>query len=371
MPTLSISARFEAVASDAILYDGTTAHRHLVTVEPFAGSLRLSASAGWQDNIDAALLRRFDDIDGRPRLGRSDIAGWRLLLAHPLDPALLALLPSEDRYGRWIDRVGLVPALIVCAVIAGLVVVVGHLAPAWLAPVIPRSWERNLGEAIVGDFGTRRCRNPAGQRALDALVERLEPGATAMGPNQVRIAALDIGLFNAAALPGGHIVLFKGARAETGIDGAAGVDEVAGIVAHEIAHVRRRHVTQALVRELGIGALIRLFAGGIGASAESLVGLSYTRANEAQADADAIAMLKRAAISPRPTAQLFTRLAKQDGGGKGYAVEFLESHPRTGTRAASFAAAFDSNARYRPALDKAQSAALFSACAKPAQAPRR
>ena len=184
MPTLSISARFEAVASDAILYDGTTAHRHLVTVEPFAGSLRLSASAGWQDNIDAALLHRFDDLDGRPRLGRSDIAGWRLLLAHPLDPALLALLPSEDRYGRWIDRVGLVPALIVCAVIAGLVVVVGHLAPAWLAPVIPRSWERNLGDAIVGDFGTRRCRNPAGQRALDALVERLEPGRPRPAPGR-------------------------------------------------------------------------------------------------------------------------------------------------------------------------------------------
>lgn len=343
------------MASDAILYDGITAHRHLVTAEPLANSLRLTAANGWQDIVDAALLRRVDDIDGRPRLGRSDIAGWRLLLAHPLDPGLLALLPSEARYGRWIDRVGLVPALIMCAVIAGLAVVVGHLAPAWLAPVIPRSWERNLGDAIVGDFGTRRCRNPAGQRALDALVERLEPGATAPGPGQIRIAALNVDMFNAAALPGGYIVVFKGV-----IDKANG-DAMAGIVAHELAHIHRRHVTQSLIRELGIGALVRLFAGGVGANVEQLVALSFTRANEAEADADARVMLARANISPLPTARLFERLAKDEGRLMSSA-EFLNSHPISENRARDFAASFDPARRYRPILGLEEAAALAHAC---------
>ena len=71
-------------------------------------------------------------------------------------------------------------------------------------------------------------------------------------------------------------------------------EALAGVLAHEVAHVRRRHVTEALIRELGIGALIRLFAGNVGANAEQIVSLSYTRENEAQADSDAIAMLRRA-----------------------------------------------------------------------------
>ena len=114
---------------------------------------------------------------------------------------------------------------------------------------------------------------------------------------------IDVGIFNAAALPGGQIVIFDGALAE-----AENPDAMAGILAHEIAHVRRRHVTQALIRELGIGALIRLFAGDIGANAQQLVSLSYTRANEYEADGDAIAALARAKIDPRPTGELFRKL---------------------------------------------------------------
>lgn len=342
------------MASDAILYDGTTAHRHLVTVEPFAGSLRLSASAGWQDNIDAALLRRFDDIDGRPRLGRSDIAGWRLLLAHPLDPALLALLPSEDRYGGWIDRVGLGKATLGFAAIAALVLAAGHAAPVVLAPLVPPSWERNLGATMFGNFGDNRCRSDAGDAALRRLVARVDPGAL-RGEYPVEIHALNVNMFNAAALPGGYIVVFKGA-----IDQANG-DAMAGVVAHELAHIHRRHVTQSLIRELGIGALVRLFAGGVGANVEQLVALSFTRANEAEADADARAMLAKANISPLPTAKLFARLARDEGHLMSSA-QFLNSHPISEDRARAFAASFDRSKRYAPALDDAAQAALSRSC---------
>jgi predicted Zn-dependent protease len=137
---------------------------------------------------------------------------------------------------------------------------------------------------------------------------------------------------------------------------------MAGIVAHEIAHIRRRHVTQALVRELGVGALIRTFAGGVGASAEQVVGLSFTRANEAEADADAIATLRRAGIDPRPTAALFASLSKQQGGDGSPGLEFLNSHPGSRQRAGNFRRSFDSTASYRPALDPAMSKALLTAC---------
>ncbi len=315
--------------------------------------IELSQDSGWSDRVDANLLQR---IEGSGlRLGRSDQPGWRLLLPAEAESELGPLLGKHERYGRWIDRIGLAPALVGGALITAAVVALGYMAPHWIAPHVPMSWERNVGGALVGDFGKLRCRDAKGQQALDALVDRVAPGAT-KGPEGLKVAALNVPIFNAAALPGGYIVVFKPAITETE------PDALAGILAHEIAHVRRRHVTEALLRELGIGALIRMFAGNLGANAEQIVSLSYTRGNEAQADGDAIAMLKRAGISPRPTAALFTRLAKEQGEGLSYSAEFLRSHPLSTRRASRFAASFDRSARYRPALSRDQADALFDIC---------
>ncbi len=338
------------------LYDGATGHPHIVRVEVGDGHIALHQDGGWNDRVDAALLKRIEG--GGVRLARTDVPGWRLVLPSGADGELMPLLGKRERYGGWIDRVGLVPALIVGGALTASVVALGYVAPGWIAPHVPMSWERNVGSAIVGDFGTFRCRDAKGQQALEALVERLSPGAT-RGPNSIKVAALNVDLFNAAALPGGYIVVFKPAITESD------PEALAGVLAHEVAHVRRRHVTEALIRELGIGALIRLFAGNVGASAEQIVSLSYTRANEAEADNDAIHMLKRAHISPIPTATLFRRLAREHGEGSTYSAGFLRSHPLSVERAQRFAASFDPRDSDSPALSRDQADALFDICRKP------
>jgi Zn-dependent protease with chaperone function len=337
---------------EARLYDGVSGHPHQVAVAFDPGGIRLSQPGGWSDEIGSAQLRRADASPDGLRLGRRDLPGWRLILPPEAVPQVRELLGKEQKYGRWVDRIGLVPALIIGGVVTAAVVGFGYVAPHWIAPHVPMSWERNVGGAIVGDFGDLRCRNADGQKALEKLVERVAPGAT-QGPDGIKVAALDVKVFNAAALPGGYIVVFKPAITET--DG----DALAGVVAHEVAHVRRRHVTEALIREFGIGALIRLFAGDPGANAEQLVALSYTRANEAQADADAIEMLKRANISPRATAELFQRLSRE---APEFSAQFLQSHPLSSNRAERFAVSYDPKRAYQPALDRVSSDALFDIC---------
>ena len=339
---------------DGRLYDGVTAHPHAVRAAIDGAVLELSQDGGWTERVEATVLKRIDSTGAELRIGRTDLPGWRLLLPADAEPALAGLLGKHDQYGRWIDRIGLVPALIVGGVLTACVVGIGYVAPAWIAPHVPMSWERNVGGALVGDFGDLRCRDRNGQQALEALVERVAPGTT-RGPNAIKVAALDVRVFNAAALPGGYIVVFKPAITETDSDA------LAGVLAHEVAHVRRRHVTEALIRELGIGAVIRLFAGDLGANAEQLIALSYTRANEAQADSDAIAMLKRAGISPKPTAELFHRLSKE---APEFSAQFLQSHPLSAKRAQTFAASFDPKAHYQPALSRAESDALQEICQK-------
>ena len=72
-------------------------------------------------------------------------------------------------------------------------------------------------------------------------------------------------------------------------------------------------------------------------------------------------MLRRARISPKPTAALFHRLEKE---APAYSAEFLQSHPLSGKRAQRFAASFDPHATYRPALDRDRADALFNICWK-------
>lgn len=341
---------------EATLYDGVVALPRAVTCSADGEGIAIGGEDGNVEWVGGALLQRCSSPPHELRLARSDRPGWRLSVPAAAAGEIAHLLRSEERYGRWIDRVGILPAVLVLASLTAAVLAVGYLAPHWIAPHVPAAWERNFGDAIVGDFGDLRCRDADGQRALEALVERLEPGST-RGPEAIRIAAIDVDMFNAAALPGGRIVVFKTAVTETD-----DIDALAGIIAHEIAHVRRRHVTEALIRELGIGALIGLFAGDIGANARQLVSLSYSRRHETEADSDAIAMLRRAGISTRPTAELFERLARDERDGTFYAAEFLDSHPLSASRARRFAAAEDPGRPTRPALVEAQADALFNIC---------
>ncbi len=341
------------------LYDGVDGNPHRVEVEAADGALRLSQAGGWSDSVDALLLKRIDAPSGELRIGRTDRPGWRLILPAEAETEIGDLLARPDRYGRWIDRVGLVPAAIAGALVTAAVVAAGYAAPRAIAPHVPASWERNVGAGLFGDFGSNRCRDADGQKALEALVERIAPGSTT-GPGAIRIAALDVPIYNAAALPGGYVVVFKPMITENE------TEALAGVLAHEIAHVRRRHVTEALIRELGIGALIRLFAGDLGANAEQIVALNYTRSNENEADADAIAMLRRANISPVPTAKLFKKLAGEEGEREGSSIngEFLRSHPLTLRRAKRFAASRVAGHAYAPALGRDHDSALFDICAK-------
>jgi hypothetical protein len=333
----------------AVFYDGVTADRHEVEVELDGDAL------GWgSERVPLVALSVADEDRQRLVLSRKEYSGWRLIFEQPVDSELRARLPHPSRYGSWIDRVGLVRASLVLAAVAGAVVLVGYAAPAFLAPLVPESWERNLGTAMVGDFGDNACRSPAATKALAAMAGRIDPASRGRQP--ITTTLIDVGIFNAAALPGGQIVIFDGALRET-----KNPDAMAGVLAHEIAHVHRRHVTQALIRELGIGALIRLFAGDVGANAEQLVSLSYTRANEYEADGDAIASLARAKVDPRPTAQLFYQLDKDDGEDFA-AAEFLNSHPASGDRARRFAAAFRNGAGYSPVISAADYKAMRTAC---------
>lgn len=335
-------------------YDGENAARYQVFVTPGDGGPRILFGDGNGLDAPADLLTHVESRRDCEIYGRSDVPGWRLGMTNPVAPGLRALLPQPQKYGRWIDRIGLAPALLLFAAASAVLVFAGSRFPAWAAPYVSEAWEETYGDALVGDFGGKFCNNPDGARALNRLVARLAPNAASLN-----VRVVDIGLVNAAAFPGGNIVIFDELLKE-----ARGPEEVAGVLAHEMAHIEKRHVTQAMIRELGLGMIVSAFGGSVGGNVDTLLAARYSRNAEREADAGAIAILARANISPVPTSAFFDRLARQEEmlGRFGQGLAYISTHPLSKERQLRYRRSAIPDHRYGPVLEARDWTALADIC---------
>ena len=128
-----------------------------------------------------------------------------------------------------------------------------------LTPLIPHSYERRLGTAVDNQvrtiFSGRICEEPRGLAALRELTGRLQ---SEHGPAEVDVAVLDSRIPNAIALPGGRIYLFKAL-----LDKAESVDEIAGVLAHEMGHVAHRDGLRKMIQAGGTSYLLGLLLGDV------------------------------------------------------------------------------------------------------------
>lgn len=141
---------------------------------------------------------------------------------------------------------------------------------------------------------------------------------------------------NALALPDGTIILTDELWELREHD-----EEVVAVLAHEAAHVDRRHGLQAVYQAALIPAAIVLITGDptqIAQMAAILPGIlvqsAYSRKLEQEADDDAAIFLNRIGIAPSRLADLLERLDRDLCGETQCAPSWIGTHPQTMTRAA-------------------------------------
>ncbi len=332
-------------------YDGVTALRRRVELVAEGDGFTLVDDGQAGARVPFAELTPGDGDAGHASFGRKGHPGWRITFDGAVPADLAAALPGAHRYGRWVDRLGLWRAVGVFAVLAAIVVVVVLRTPALLARLIPASAEQRLGDVMMGDFGRKGCSDPAGRAALATLVQRIDPDDRTLEVHVVKLP-----MVNAVTLPGGRIVVFDGL-----IQAAQSPDEVAGVIAHEIGHVRGRDVMESLLRQMGLSVLLGGMEGHVGGYTNALLATAYSRDAEARADGRAIEMLRDAKLSPVPTARFFDRLGKGAGGTERM-FAYIASHPMSADRAKRFRASVVKGAVYTPALDAREWAALREIC---------
>ena len=336
-------------------YDGKTAARREaeLTVGETGFDVRaeglVTESYAWGD-----LVYRGEKKEG-PFYGHISRPGWQIGLNDPLPDAVFARLPKPKRYGGFIDKVGLVPASAVLVVVSAGLILGAMKVPEVVAPFVPMSWERNLGDAMVGDMGGRFCETPASRKALDTMTARLNSKGE---PIEINIANID--MVNAVALPGGKVIIFRGLLQE-----AKNADELAGVLGHEIGHVRNRDVMQSLLRQMGLSILLGGANTNAAGALNTLASSSYSRKAEAAADAYSIKLMQKAAISPDATAGFFNRLSGDEKklGKATAALGYLASHPLSESREKAFRASKQAGVAHTPVVTPDQWRAIVDACA--------
>ena len=138
-------------------------------------------------------------------------------------------------------------------------------------------------------------------------------------------------VLNAFCTPGGYIYVYTGL-----IKYLDSEDQLAGVIAHEIAHADERHTTEAMTNALGRDLLLKMILGDssvVGAVTAGLLDLKYGRGAETEADLRSVEYLDKTELDARGAARFFEKLiaAGQSGGGP----EFLSTHPNPGNRVES------------------------------------
>src|SRR5215470_8462313 len=175
--------------------------------------------------------------------------------------------------------------------------------------------------------------DPVVQEWIDQLGHRLASNTTM--PNLPwRFRVVNSGQINAFALPGGFVYVNRGLVQMT--DSEA---EVAGAMAHEMAHVTLRHGTNQLSKALlvqapfavmggmggGMGAL-----GQLGGTGMQVAFLKFSRDAERNADIVGTQTMTRAGYDPQGMVTIFQKL-ERTGSGSGRA-EFFSDHPNPENR---------------------------------------
>lgn len=201
----------------------------------------------------------------------------------------------------------------------------------------------------VAEMKKARCpinADPVRVAQLNEMTRRI--GAVTHQPNiPYTVTLFHTNIVNAAAFPGGPMMVFEGLY-----DPKKGLvhseDELAAVMAHELAHVNCRHTTKRLsvvtpvVLAVGVGAAVleakdqqewaQALAAGFAVTGALLLP-AYSRSDEYQADAVGLMYMAKAGYDPRAAPRIWQRAmeqsAKRSGGSGSISGGFnlFSTHP--------------------------------------------
>lgn len=310
-----------------------------ITVSTFA--LRFESEAFTLDLPTRGLQMWLDETGDRIFFSHDNFPGWTV---YSLDPAILQhhslnqpflkkrvqeLTHERSQSPRHAARVygafGVIAAILIAlwAVTDPIIGVIVNM--------LPEEWETQVGKEAFAEVREifPLTEEPALTNRVHLVTQRLKKGLAYDAP-KFRFHVSDVPLVNAIAVPGGDVVVMQGLLEE------AAPDELAAVLAHEMAHVIEKHAMRQIAQDAGPSFISKYIFGGDSALSALLDGtsaigqLQYSRQNEKSADKTAFSILLNANIDPRSLSRFFEKLNKieKEFGG----ADIFSTHPPTEER---------------------------------------
>ena len=192
--------------------------------------------------------------------------------------------------------------------------------------------------------GVRMNADPYRVAQINTIMRRITE-ASDMPQLPYEITLVHTQVVNACAMPGGQMIVFEGLYdARNGL--VRDEDELAAVIAHEIAHVNCRHSTERLSKLMTAGMIAELAAAvaesqdaddwatairAIFAVGATLWIPTYTRTDEYEADRVGLFYMARAGYDPRAAPRIWRRVAEEEGGSWGI-MSIFATHPANKAR---------------------------------------
>ena len=216
--------------------------------------------------------------------------------------------------------------------------------------LLTRSKAERIGRSVLMQMRQQDqvVEDPETDEFINTVGHRLA-GHAHDGDHSFRFFVVDDGAVNAFALPGGYIGVNSGLILRTKREA-----ELAGVMAHEVAHVTQNHIARRVAGTrrssmLATAAIMAAILMGVSGNAEGDViqatamgasamaaqqSINYTRTNEYEADRVGIQILSSAGYDPLGMPDFFETMGKLSGSYANRVPEFLLTHPVSSTRMA-------------------------------------
>ena len=210
--------------------------------------------------------------------------------------------------------------------------------------------EARLGRAIMAQIRQmgQVVEDPLINEYVNEIGHRIAAQANNDGLHDFSFFVIEDPVINAFALPGGFIGVHTGL-----LEATRNEDELAGVLAHEVAHVTQRHIARSIhsgqrqsmmSMAIMLGAILAAVAGADGDAVQGAIAvaqgtaaqqqINFTRSNEYEADRVGIEALASAGFDPQGMASFFEVISRSNTPMEYRTPEFLRTHPVSSARIA-------------------------------------
>lgn len=216
----------------------------------------------------------------------------------------------------------------------------GGKAPGGAVNIMSINQDINLGQSVVQQIESNpteypildSASNPVAYGHIYRMRDNILNSGKVYYKNEfawrIRIIR-DDNTLNAFCTPGGYIYVYTGL-----IKYLDNETQLAGVLGHEIAHADRRHSASQMLKQYGLSVLIDIFTNGnatqIAQIGAQLLGLSFSRSDETEADDYSVRYLYGTEYDPQGAKYFFQKIS---GGQR--VPQFLSTHPNPDNRVAN------------------------------------